>query len=131
MKDQGFASSEFTLFSKSCTNGEMQAIIRTQLASHLKQAHQTISEEREKIKPLKTEEIAAVLNNQDSLKNLRLVQARKPLEKHLGKPVNERYRLAKERLLQTQKKLPSMHMRSKAGSRCGTVSFNDTAVYDS
>jgi len=67
----------------------------------LHKAVQSVEAEREQVSPLKTHEIAGMLNKVAPLKQLYLKQSSKPLEKHLRMSIEERQKMARERLLQT------------------------------
>ena len=57
-----------------------------------------------------------MINKQDELKQLYQRQSIKPIEKHISKPINERQRLAKNRVVETTKRLPKVKMLANAPS---------------
>lgn len=47
-----------------------------------------------------------MINQQDALQKLFVKHSLRPLEQHLNKPVKERQRLAKQRIMEAAKQMP-------------------------
>ena len=60
-----------------------------------------------------------MINQQDALQKLFVKQSLRPIEHHLLKPIKERQRLAKERIMDQSKLLPNMKMQSSSPYRRG------------
>lgn len=106
------SSDRNTVISKSLNVAAMNPAVNEQYSKLIDAIEEKVEADRTKVNPLKMQEIANMINQQDALQKLFVKHSLRPLEQHLNKPVKERQRLAKQRIMEAAKHMPEIKMQS-------------------